>query len=234
MPSLARGCMSEFLGTFALVFFGAGSIIAVNQPIAAVGGGNLVAVALAHGVILAIMITACMYVSGAQFNPAVSLGVFIAGKQSAVQTVSFIITQCFAAICAAGMLVFLLTPDIANNPEHGTNVGATIGWLTERGNKNGVIGFEAIATFALMWAVLAGTVDGRAHKLGGFVIGLTVTACILAIGPLTGASMNPARTLGPAVYGHWDMFWVYMLAPSLGACLAAFIYRWVWAEKTPA
>jgi len=95
----------------------------------------------------------------------------------------------------------------------------------------GVFGFEFILTFALMYVILAAVVDDRAHKLGGLCVGGTVAACIFAAGPLTGASMNPARTFGPALYGHWDMFPVYVAATVLGACAAALVYRFVTEAK---
>ncbi|MBX3364103.1 MAG: aquaporin [Phycisphaeraceae bacterium] len=219
--------LAEFLGTFALVFVGVGSILVADPQ------SGLLGVALAHGLVLSIFVTACMYISGAQFNPAVSIALAAIGKQSYRQAGIFILVQCFAAACAAGAWVAALGPEVANNPDRQTNVGATIGSLTREGNIVGVLILETLATFGLMWAILAGTVDHRAHRLGGFVIGLTVAAMILAIGPLTGASMNPARTLGPALYGHWDMFWAYLVAPAAGALLAATAYSKFWAEPEP-
>lgn len=233
MRTLVRECLSEFIGTFALVFFGAASILLTSAAVTgAPSGAGLLTVALAHGLVLSIMVTACMGVSGAQFNPAVSIGLVIAGVQSPSRAARFVLAQCLAAACAAGMLVLLLGAERANSEASGTNLGATIGHLTRQGETLGVFGLEALATMALMVAILMGTVDARAHKLGGFTIGLTVAAMILAVGPLTGASMNPARTLGPALYGHWDMFWAYVVAPTIGACLVGAAYRWVWLDPT--
>ncbi|MFM9995415.1 MAG: aquaporin [Phycisphaerales bacterium] len=226
MSKLAQGCVAEFLGTFALVFFGVGSII-LTQP-ATGGAGSLVTVALAHGLILSIFVTACMYVSGAQFNPAVSIALAVIGKQSGKQAAAFILAQLLAAACGAGLWQLVLGPGTAN--ADAVKLGATIGSLTVAGDTPAVLGIEVVLTFALMVSILMGTVDERAHKLGGFTIGLTVAACILAAGPLTGASMNPARTFGPALCGrHWDMHWVYWAAPLLGATAAALVYRSVWA-----
>ncbi len=226
MKNLISACVAEFLGTFALVFFGAGSIILTHYSPAS--GAGLVTVALAHGLILGVCVTSAMYISGGQFNPAVSLGLVVAGKQPIAKAGVFIVVQLFAAACGAGMLQFLLTPAVANHEV--PKLGATIGSLTLAGNVRGVFGFEFILTFFLMISVLAGTVDQRAHKLGGIVIGLTVAACILAAGPLTGASMNPARTFGPAICGnHWTgLWWVYWLAPVAGACSAAAVYKAFW------
>ena len=225
--SLLPGFAAEFMGTFALVFFGAGSMIMASDQF---GAGNLVTIALAHGLVLVVFVSACMYISGAQFNPAVSIGLIVAGKQTPFRAAVFIFAQLLSAACAAGMLVFLLGAEVANNPDAGTELGATIGQLTRDGNAMGVFGFEFLLTFALMYVILAAVVDDRAHKLGGICVGGTVAACIFAAGPLTGASMNPARTFGPALYGHWDMFHIYVLATVLGACAAALVYRFVTAK----
>jgi aquaporin TIP len=110
--------------------------------------------------------------------------------------------------------------------------GATLGALStgEDASVVGVFVFEVIMTFALMFVILAAIVDGRAQKHAGLMVGGTVSACIFAFGPVTGASMNPARSFGPAVFGHWDMHWVYWLAPITGAALAALVYTLVFAR----
>lgn len=228
MPSLTKGVVAEFIGTFFLVFVGCASIILLKKELGA--DASLVSIALAHGLILSVMVTACLYVSGAQFNPAVSLALAIIGKQPPVKAAAFIVAQLLAAATAAGMLQYLLTPEIANDGN--VRLGATIGTLTKLQNFQGVVIFETIATFALMTSILMGTVDSRAHKLGGFTIGLTIAALILAIGPLTGASMNPARTFGPAICGnHWDMHAAYWLGPCAGAAAAALLYKGLWEER---
>lgn len=227
---IVRECVAEFLGTFALVFFGAGSIVLTTQTAGADAGANLITVALAHGLILAVFVTGAIHITGGQFNPAVSVGLVIAGKQPAQKAIVYIVTQLLAAACAAGMLMALLGPDIANS--EAANLGATIGELTKQGNVAAVIGFEAIMTFALMWVVLSCIADERAHKTGGICIGLVVMACIFLAGPLTGASMNPARSFGPALYGHWEMHWVYWAAPMAGAIAAAALWRGVKMEST--
>ncbi len=228
---LFRGSVAEFIGTFALVFFGAGSIVLTQQ---AIGAGNLVTVALAHGLVLTVFVTACMYISGAQFNPAVTIGLMLIGKESARQGVAFVIVQLFAGACAAGMLMLLLGGELANNEE--VRLGATIGRFSDVGTAHAgrLFGLEFLQTFALMFVILAAVVDERSHKLGGFCVGLVVATCIVAFGPLTGASMNPARTFGPAIYGNYgEHHWVYWVATILGACCAALVYRVVWIEKEP-
>ena len=227
MNQLSRGMVAEFIGTFALVFFGAGSIVLTGPMIDA---GSLITVATAHGLALAVFVTACMYISGAQFNPAVSIALVVIGKQKPKQAIAFIIAQCVAAITAAGLILVLFGSDLAQ--ADGVRLGATLGRFSsgESANLVSLIGLEIIASFALMFVILATVVDDRAHKMGGMCVGLVVGMCIVAIGPMTGASMNPARSLGPAVFGHWDAHWVYWVAPIIGATLAALVYRTVFEE----
>lgn len=230
MSKLVQGCVAEFVGTLVFVFIGVGSMILAQPPTG--DHGTLVTIALAHGLALSVMVTATLYVSGGQLNPAVSLALSVIGKQSGKQTVAFIGAQLLAATCAAGLWQLFLGSGVANS--EAVKLGATIGRLTTGADASApaVLGIEAVLTFALMTAILMGTVDERAHKLGGFVIGLTVAACILTAGPLTGASMNPARTFGPAVCGrHWDLHWAYWIAPIIGATGAALLYRHVWTKK---
>lgn len=229
MSRTIPACLAEFVGTAALVFFGVLSIV-LAHPSLAPGSVSLVSVALAHALILSVMVTAFMAISGAQFNPAVSIALVFAGKQSPARAALFIIVQLLAAACAAGLVQLLLTPEVANSREAGF-LGRTSGVLTEQGKTGSLLLIEMILTFALMTSILVATVDARAHKLGGFTIGLTVAACILAAGPLTGASMNPARTFGPAICGrHWDMHWAYWAGPIAGALLATVCYRVFWEQ----
>jgi aquaporin Z len=229
MSALVKSCVSEFVGTCLFVFFGVMSIV-IGHPSLAAGAVSLVSVALAHGLALGIMVTCTMAISGGQLNPAVSLGLVVAGKQSASRAIVMIVVQLIGAACAAGLVLYLVTPDVANTKEAGY-LGRTAGVFTDKGLVGVVLIIEMMLTFVLMSAVLMGTVDSRAPRLGGFVIGLTVTACILAAGPLTGASMNPARTFGPAFCGnHWEMHWVYWAGPVAGAFLAAVVYRMFWEE----
>jgi MIP family channel proteins len=229
MSKLLPACVSEFIGTFALCFVGIMSIVLLNP---ATGAGSpavgLVTIALAHGLILFAMISGCGYISGAQFNPAVSIALLVAGKQDLQRTIVFIGVQLLSAACAAGMVQLLLTPAVANAPS--VRLGATIGSLTDAGNIIGVVGIEAIITFVLAFVGLTSAVDKRG-SMAPLAIGMAVAGCILAAGPLTGASMNPARTFGPAICGrHWAMFPAYIIGPLLGASLAGIVYRQIWAK----
>lgn len=222
MNPLARGMVAEFIGTFALVFFGAASIVLTGE---AIGAGNLITVATAHAMALVVFVTACMYISGAQFNPAVSIALVVIGKQSPKQGLAFVVAQCAAAIAAAALVLLFFGAELAQ--AEGVRLGATIGRFTSGEHENliGLIGLEVIGSFALMFVIMSAVVDDRAHKLGGLCVGLVVMMCIVAIGPVTGASMNPARSLGPAVFGHWDAHWVYWVAPIIGCTIAALVYK---------
>lgn len=236
-----KGSLAEFVGTFGLTFVGAGSIImTAAMPN---GGGGLVAVALAHGLILAIVISAAMHTSGGQINPAVSVALAAIGKQSWPQAFMFIVAQVIGSVCAASVL----KATMGSIPVDGgstsalvsVKLGATLGGMGLGATT--VLALEIIATFFLMWAVMGTAVDsrgvGKTMALGGFAIGLTVTADILAIGPATGASMNPARSFGPAFIfsmgggDAWSMHWVYWIGPIIGATFAAGLYQAAFADK---
>lgn len=222
---VARGMAAEFIGTFALVFFGAGSIV-LTGPLTG-GHGNLLTVGLAHAMALAVFVTGCMYISGSQFNPAVSLGLVISGKQKIDTALAFVVAQCAAAVFAAWLILLFFGEAMAQ--AEGVNLGATLGMFStgETQNLMGLIGLEVVASFALVLVVHTCAVDPRAHRTGGICVGLVVLMCILAIGPVTGASMNPARSFGPAVFGHWDVHWVYWVAPLAGGTLAGLVYKTV-------
>lgn len=217
---LIAGVSSEFIGAFALTFAGAAAIINT-------GGENLVAIALAHGLVLAVTISALMHVSGGQFNPAVSIALGVIGKQPWPRAVAFVVAQLVGAVAAAFVLKSVFAPDAVN----AVRLGATLGSMSSGENAAPmmVLGLEIIATFMLMMAVLGTAVDqrgvGKTSAVGGFGIGLTLTAMIFAIGPATGASLNPSRSFGPAlVGGYWDIQWVYWAGPIVGATLAALVW----------
>lgn len=224
MRALLRGCLAEFVGTFALLLFGCGSI-AVAGPDA--GAGGIIAIGLAFGTVLLVFVNGCVYVSGAQFNPAVSLALLAIGEQSAGRTAAFIATQLFAAACGVGMLVALLGEGAMDAARH----GASLGFLTLPGDRLDVLagfGAEALATFALMFVICTNIVDRRAVRNPGLAVGGVVMACVFTFGPMTGASMNPARSFGPALYGNWDAHWVYWAGPIVGATAAALVWRFAW------
>ena len=223
MQDSMKACVAELVGTFALIFIGAGSICLNEYTGKAVG---LLGIAVAHGLILSIAVSSTMNISGGHLNPAVTFGFLITGKMERNLATRYIVSQLVGAAVAGFFLrtifaehvwrgVGLGTPDLA--PDVTTGIG---------------IFLEAILTFLLVFAVWGTAVDERAPKIGGFGIGLTVCADILMAGPLTGDSMNPARTFGPAVAsGHWSNHLVYWIGPLLGAAAAAILYNSVLLRK---
>lgn len=216
--NLIRILTAEFVGTFALVFVGAGA--------AALGLGGLVGVALAHGLVLLSFVYMVGHISGAHVNPAVTLGVWAAGKMKTGLAAAYIGTQLVAGVVAAYVLSFCLggadTGLGATSLAHDLVVGGSTIDVTA---TTGVV-IEAILTMFLALAVLQCAVSGKAGELDGVAIGLTLTFAILVGGPLTGASLNPARSLGPAVASlHFADLWVYFVGPGLGGAAAALLHR---------
>lgn len=226
-PQLIRGSIAEFVGTFFLCFLGCGSVIAAG-PDAGVTG--LVVSALGHGCTLVVFVTVLVRVSGAQFNPAVSIGLVVAGEQDAKTAGVYIAFQMLGAACGCGMLVALLGRE-GTDP---VQLGATVGSLTREGDVVGVLGFEVVCTFALMFIILAALRTGQRDRLMGVAVGTVVSACILAAGPYSGAGLNPARSFGPQLYGYWEMAWAYTVGPIVGACAAVGLARAMppgWVER---
>jgi aquaporin Z len=216
MKDAWRYFLAEFIGTFALVFIGGGTII--TSPLLQVQAA-VVNIAFAHGLILAVLITATMRISG-HFNPAVTAGVLIAKRIDPMKAVVFWIAQFTGAIVAAYALKALYPASIVSVTRlGGQSISADINMIQ-------AIVLEAIATFFAVFTVFGTAIDPRGPKVGGFAIGLAFTCGILAIGPLTGGSMNPARSFGPAVVTHiFEGQTAYWVGPLLGGCLAGFLYE---------
>jgi MIP family channel proteins len=217
--NLAKQCVAEFIGTFALIFVGIGAIANNSSPAAGVG---LLGVALAHGLTIAVMVSATGAISGGQLNPAVTFGLFVGGHMDVKKTVAYWIAQLAGATVAAYMLSGLIgMTKVANGtPDIGLNA-AGVPFVS----IHQAIVIEAVLTFFLVFVVYGSAVDVRAPKLGGLAIGLTVALDILFGGPLTGAAMNPARTFGPALASsHWNNHLVYWVGPLIGGALAGVIY----------
>ncbi len=208
--------VAEFVGTFALVFIGGGTII--TSPLIQTQAAVL-SIALAHGLILALLVSATMGISGGHLNPAVTTGFLVTGRIEPMMAVIHWIAQILGAIIAAYALKALFPASVATLTQlGGQRISADTTFMQ-------AIGLEAIATFFLVFVVFGTAVDPRGPKLGGMAIGLTIAADILAIGPLTGGSMNPARSLGPAVVTHmFEGQTVYWIGPLLGGIVAALLY----------
>ena len=212
-----KALLAEFVGTFALIFVGVGSIAGnfING-----GQTGLVGIALAQGLTIAVMASATMAISGGQLNPAVTIGLFCAQKIDMANAIGYVFAQCLGAIAAA-FLIKLCVPHAAlmavgmGTPALGSGISVTAGLLT-----------EIILTFFLVFVIYGTTVDKRAPAVGGLFIGLTVALDILIGGPITGAAMNPARHLGPALLGGGlEYAWLYWLGPVIGGILAAVCYK---------
>ena len=223
---LSTSLLAEFIGTFALIFIGAGA--------GALGIGGLVGVAFAHGLVVLGFAYAYGHISGTHINPAVTLGVWSAGKIDTPRALSYIVFQIAGGILAAFTLAWILGGA-------GTGLGAT--HLAQGLQVNDVtititpligVVLEAILTFFLVNAVMNAGISGKATIPGGLAIGLTLTFCILMGGPLTGASLNPARSIGPAMAtGNFTDLWVYLVGPALGGVAAGLLYKTVYEEDRP-
>ena len=211
--------IAEFVGTFALIFIGAGTIIASPGLTAAGALGTLVGIALAHGLTIAAFGSATGHISGGHLNPAVTVSMMATGRIDLIRGLMYIVSQCLGAIVAAFLLTVAMPADLVTAAKLGTPL------LAPNMTVAGGIILEAITTFFLVFVIHGTAVDARGPKVGALFIGLTVALDILAIGPLTGAAMNPARSIGPAlVGGHLENFWLYWVGPILGALAAAFLY----------
>jgi aquaporin Z len=215
MRDSIRHFMAEFIGTFALVFIGGGAIMASDL---AKNPAGITQIALAHGLILALMVTATMRVSG-HLNPAVTIGFLVTRRIEPIMAGVYVLAQILGAVLAAYALKHLFPLEVVTASRLGGQSIALDVSMTQ------AIVLEAIATFFLVFVVFGTAVDPKAPRVGGFAIGLTVAADILAIGPLTGASMNPARSFGPAVASQiFEGQAVYWIGPILGAIAAALLY----------
>jgi len=218
---LCKQCVAEFIGTFALIFVGVG---AIHHMGALPGNAGLLGIAFAHGLTIAVMVSATGGISGGHLNPAVTFGLLVGGKISATRTAAYWFAQLAGASVAGFILLFLF------NGQEGVLAQAIVANGTPDLPAKGVtalqgIVVEAILTFFLVFVVYGTAVDGRGPKIGGLAIGLTVTLDILFGGPFTGAAMNPARTFGPALAsGHWNNQMIYWVGPLLGGGLAGLVY----------
>lgn len=225
MPSSRPALIAEAIGTFLFFFVGMGSVV-LGTYLAFNGGTSpgLLSVALAHGLALAVLVSALGPISGAHFNPAVTLAAWIMGKINPSRAGMYVVAQLVGA-AGAGFALKAVFPDAwqatnIGSPALGTGISPAIG-----------IAVEAVLTALLVFTVIGTAIDGRAPKIGGLAIGLAVAADILMGGPLTGAAMNPARWFGPAVasgaFADWYVWWI---GPLLGAAVAALVYRYSLAE----
>ena len=209
----SQRAVAEFVGTFTLIFVGVGAIAL---------GADLVGVAFAHGLAIALMVTALGHISGGHFNPAITFAFLLTKRIEARLAVVYWLAQ-LAGATGAALLDKWIFP--------GDALASGVPAVSSKIGSGQAVVLEAILTFFLVWMVWATAVDPRGafKSIAGLGIGLAITMDIFAGGPLTGAAMNPARAFGPQlVGGHWANGWVWYLGPVAGAVVAAGLYEWLY------
>ena len=216
--------VAEFIGTFVLVFFGTG--------IAVVSNGNLVATALAFGLAIVAEAYVIGNISGCHVNPAVSLAMLITGKMKREDFAYYVLAQILGALLGTAILFLILS---------GTNFGTTSLGANSFGeisaNNISLVAAlitEIILTCVFVYTILGVTSDEKYSSISGIVIGLTLTFVHLIGIPLTGTSVNPARSLAPAIFLMGDAIkqvWVFIAAPLIGGALAAYLFEYLNIEK---
>ncbi len=218
--TMTERLVAEFVGAFTLIFIGAGSIV-MSTTFGADRTVGLLVAAFAHGLAIAVMVSAVGHVSGGHFNPAVTIGAWITQKIKSNHAVGYILAQLAGGTVGALLLRACLPSQVVKQAKYG--VPEVVRGLS---NGQGVL-IEAILTFFLVWVIFATAIDpdGAFGKIAGLAIGFTITMDILMGGNFTGAAMNPARHFGPAaIGGFWDNWWVYWVGPIAGGIVAAAAY----------
>jgi aquaporin Z len=211
-----KAAVAEFVATFALIFVAAGATILYLNGVL-----DLTGVALASGLVLAIMVSITAHLSGGLVNPAVSASLWVAGKLAGRRAAILIAAQVLGAVAGA-LALRALAPAQAWEAAHGGTPALAEGYAAAKG-----VLVEAITTFFLVFAFFGTAVDDRGPfaKTAGFTIGLVVTFGILAFGPYTGAAMNPARWFGPALAANaWSDWYVWIVGPIAGGIAAGVVY----------
>lgn len=219
-PGMLRAALAEFIATLLFVFLGAGTVVVTGGLIKeGLTSARLVAIALAHGLAIALLVSATARVSGGHINPAVTFAALITGKIGLNRAIAYGLAQLVGAVVGALLLAGVIPAGARGNlGAHGLGPGVTVG--------GGLIA-EIVLTFALVFVIFATAVDARGPgHLAPIAIGLTVLVDHLFGVPVTGASMNPARSFGPAVVaGAWDNHWVFWIGPLVGGGLAGVLYE---------
>ena len=221
-----RSALAEFIATVLFVFLGAGSVIVSGGlPNGDLDPARLVAIALAHGLAIAFLVYATANISGGHINPAVTFAAFLTKKISAARGLMFVAAQLGGAVIGA-LLLLATIPDAAdtNLGAHalGPDVSVSMGLL-----------MEIVVTFALVFVIFATAVDPSGMgNLAPLAIGLAVLVDHILAVPITGASMNPARSFGPAlVAGEWGDQWIYWVGPLIGGAVAGLVYQFAFMNR---
>ena len=214
----ARRGIAEFVGAFALMFVGGGAIMAL-------GPDNVLGIAFAHGLVIAVMASAVGHISGGHFNPAVTLAFLVTRRMKPYLAAVYWACQFAGATLAALLLWWVYPNDIVDAAKLGTPL------LSQRlGTGQGLV-VEALLTFFLVWVIFATAADPRGSftSIAGLAIGLTITLDVLMGGRLTGAAMNPARAFGPElVHREWSDAWIWYVGPVAGAVAAGLLYEFLY------
>lgn len=222
-----RAYVAEFLGTFFLCFAAIGAVLSATAAVG--GGGGLLAIALAPGLALAAGVSTFGAVSGAHFNPAITIGMASVGRIGPAAAGVYVVAQLLGAVVAAALCRAFFPPDVLGQTAL-LGLPLPAPWVT-----TGVLLLgETVLTFLLMLAMFGAVADdrGRSVRIGALAPGLTFAVNILALGAVTGASMNPARSFGPAlVAGLWDFHLYYWLGPIIGAVAGAWLYDRVLLDR---
>jgi aquaporin Z len=216
--------IAEFIGTATLVLLGCGAAVIAGDKIGFMG------ISFAFGLAIVAMAYGIGPISGCHVNPAVSLGALIAGRMSMSDFITYVIAQCLGAIAGAGILYLIMTGKVAGFDVAKAGLGQNgygVGYLGEYGMTSAFI-FEAVATFLFLVTILGVTQKGSPSTLAGLAIGLTLVVIHLVGIPVTGVSVNPARSLGPALFagaGAMSQLWLFIVAPAIGAAVAGLLFR---------
>jgi MIP family channel proteins len=227
MYNLTQKLVAEFLGTFALVFFGAGAVC-VDFYLRASGGLGLLAIALAQGLAFAIMVSAIGHISGGHFNPAITIAYWVTKRLATLDALAYWGAQFLGAVAAAFLLKLVIPEEIANNVFLGSPE-----LMRDFPHLSGMA-LEGVATFFLVFVVFAMLADerGTVRSVAGFGIGLTITLGVLVAGPFTGGALNPARAFGPELVSrHWLNWGIYWVGPLAGGFLAGLLYDSLFLRK---
>ena len=225
-PAAWRASLAEFIATLLFIFLGAGAVVVTGGLIKEeLTSARLVAIALAHGLAIALLVATTAKISGGHINPAVTFGVWITGKISLTKAVMYVVAQLVGAVVGALLLKGVIPAAAQGNlGAHGLGSGITPG---------GGLVAEIVLTFALVFVVFATAIDpkGLGH-IAPLAIGFTILVDHLLGVPVTGAGMNPARSFGPAVVaGAWDNHWIYWAGPLMGGALAALVYELIFLRR---
>jgi len=234
---IIRPLLVELIGTALFVLIGIWGVCA--------NAGILVA-ALAFGLALMVFSASFGHISGVHFNPSVTIGVLIAGEMQPVMAILYVVMQLLGGIAAGGILRLLLRSHVYATCKGGATLLTTYSIPTNITSSNGLITYaddsvriwegiimEFIVTFVFVTVIIMVALDTKSKTgLAPILIGLTLAVCMLAVGQLTGGSLNPARSLGPAIFsGRWENHFVYWIGPLVGAIIAGLLYRAVWAHN---